>query len=84
MAPSCVRERGWDRREWDEASCVREVAHCVQHIYQNGELRCGNGTRAGIGELHMKRLACLIWGRHCRREGWLPVHSTQEDTDSCF
>lgn len=38
-APSSLRERGWDRKVWDEDSSAREVARCVQLIYQKDDLR---------------------------------------------
>lgn len=38
-APSALRERGWDRKVWDEDSSAREVARCVQLIYQKDDLR---------------------------------------------
>ncbi|CBJ28585.1 putative ubiquitin activating enzyme [Ectocarpus siliculosus] len=38
-APSALRERGWDRKVWDEADSTRELARCVHEIYHKEELR---------------------------------------------
>ncbi|CAM9189780.1 unnamed protein product, partial [Laminaria digitata] len=47
--PSRVRERGWDRREWDEAASVRELARCIQQVYQKEDLRA-KVMQAAAGE----------------------------------
>lgn len=47
MAPSGLREPGWDRKEWIEVECVRELAKCVRDIYRDAELRCDSGDHPG-------------------------------------